>query len=106
MHTPLNLLAALESGDSADYDAIEDYHDARRTDFPCERCHTLTDGEDLDADGVCLDCRESDACEEALAGDPDFDAVCDARRDAWIAAMDAADGYLCDLISEDRPNAA
>ena len=33
--------------------------------------------------------RELDQADEALASDPDFVTVCDARRDAWIAALEA-----------------
>lgn len=31
----------------------------------------------------------ADSAEDLLAADPDFQTVCDARRDAWIAAMEA-----------------
>lgn len=54
---------------------------------PCARCrHESTD---LDAAGLCPSCVASDEEEAELAADPDFVTVCDARRDAWIAALEA-----------------
>jgi len=77
---------------------------------PCAACGEPTTDSDLrDVHGdvaallevpsaalVCRWCearaeRELDAADEeiALASDPDFVTVCDARRDGWIAALEA-----------------
>jgi hypothetical protein len=77
---------------------------------PCAACGESTTASDLrDVHGdvaalldvpsaalVCRWCegraeRELDAAEEALAlaSDPDFVTVCDARRDGWIAALES-----------------
>jgi hypothetical protein len=42
------------------------------------------------SDDFIHDVSDCCGCDLCLAADPAFDDICDARRDAWIADMDAA----------------
>jgi hypothetical protein len=53
----------------------------------CTKCHDLSS--DVE-DGLCIGCRDEAADEESLGDCDVFAAVCDARRDGWIASMEAA----------------
>lgn len=62
------------------------HEDARRAEEYADHLGVAFDARLCDA---CYADAVADAADDVLAADPDFVTVCDARRDGWIAALEA-----------------